>query len=292
MSSICIICPLYNAEKELESLNKSLLMQENVDIKSIKYVLTKSKDSSEDILNKIGAEYITINQDEFSHSATREMMAKKVTEDIIVFISQDIKIKRKDWLYYLTKDIASGKCVAAYSRQIADKNNIEKYTREKNYGNESYYKSKKDLKKMGLNTFFYSDASSAIDRKTFEELNYYDGKRLTSNEDQYIAYKIIMAGYTIKYCAESVVVHSHNFSFKSLFKRYQDTGEFYRQESHMDEFGTNNAGFNMAKYILKRIIEDKNWKAAIEFIPNMLARFLGMKIPKKAKYKSKEKKWN
>ena len=35
-----------------------------------------------------------------------------------------------------------------------------------------------------------------------------------------------------------------------------------------------------AKDTLIKIIEDKNWKAAIEFIPNMAARFLGMKVKK------------
>ncbi|MEQ2576101.1 hypothetical protein [Mediterraneibacter faecis] len=49
----------------------------------------------------------------------------------------------------------------------------------------------------------------------------------------------------------------------------------------MNSYGTNSAGVGMAKYILKRIIEDKNWNAAIEYIPNMVARFLGMKIKKK-----------
>ena len=63
---------------------------------------------------------------------------------------------------------------------------------------------------MGLNTFFFSDASSAINKKIFKELNYYDGKRLASNEDQYIAYKLIMAGYRIKYCAESEVFSSNH----------------------------------------------------------------------------------
>ena len=46
----------------------------------------------------------------------------------------------------------------------------------------------------------------------------------------------------------------------------------------MNNYGTNSAGFSMAIYILKRIIEDKNWRAALEFFPNMLARYLGMKI--------------
>ena len=147
--NIGIICPLYNAAKDIEKLHKSLLMQENVDLQSINYVLTESKDNTEELLLKMGVNYIKIKPEEFSHSATREMMAKKVNADIIVFISQDIKILKKDWLYYLTKDIAEEKCEAAYSRQLAEKNNIEKYTREKNYGKDSFIKTKNDINKKG-----------------------------------------------------------------------------------------------------------------------------------------------
>lgn len=278
--TIDIICPLYNAEKYLVDLHNSLLMQENVDLNLVQYVLTRSKDKTEEILKELGANYTRIEPAEFSHSASREMMARKSKADIIVFISQDVKILRKDWLYNLTKDIAEGNCEAAYSRQLAEKNNIEKYTREKNYGDQSFIKTKDSIPELGLNTFFFSDASSAINREVFEELNYYDGKRFASNEDQYIAHKLIMAGYRIKYCAESEVVHSHDFNFKSLYKRYQDTGDFYRAEPYMNSYGTNSAGAGMAKYILKRIIEDRNLSAAIEFVPNMAARFLGMKIRK------------
>ena len=278
--NIDIICPLFNAEKYIEPLYQSIQKQNNIDLHEIKFVLTRSKDNSEAILKRINAQYVEIEPKDFSHSATREMMAKTCKADIIVFISQDIKIVRDDWLYYLTKDIELGECDAAYSRQLAEKNKIEKYTREKNYGNVSFVKTKDDIEKLGLNTFFFSDASSAIKRDVFEKLNYYDGKRFASNEDQYIAHKLIMNDYRIKYCAESQVFHSHDFNFKSLYKRYQDTGEFYRAEPYMNTYGTNNAGAGMAKYILKRIIEDKNWKVAVEYIPNMTARFLGMKLKK------------
>ena len=281
--TIDIICPLYNAEIYIENLHASLLRQENVNILSINYVLTRGKDNTEQILKKLKCNYIVIEPWEFSHSYTREMMAKKCNGDIIVFISQDIKIVKNDWLYYLTKDISENNCDAAYSRQLAEKNNIEKYTREKNYPNESFIKSKKDIGKLGLNAFFFSDASSAINRKVFEKLDYYDKKYLASNEDQYIAYKLIMGGYRIKYCAESEVIHSHDFKFKMLYKRYYDTGIFYKEESYMNDFGTNSAGIEMAIYILKRIVQDKNITAALEFIPNMIARFLGMQAGKNRK---------
>lgn len=276
--NIDIICPLYNAEKYIEKLHKSILKQKNVEINSINYVLTKCSDNTEEILIKNNINYTLIEKSEFSHSMTREMMAKKCYGDIIVYISQDIIIERDDWLANLTNDIANGKCEAAYSRQLSLKNNIEKYTREKNYSNNSFIKTREDIPQLGLNTFFFSDASSAIKRDVFEILKYYDGKDFASNEDQYIAHKLIVNGYRIKYCADSEIIHSHDFKFKTLYDRYHATGDFYRAEPYMNSYGTSRAGIEMAKYILKRIIQDRNIKAAIEYIPNMLARFLGMKF--------------
>ena len=46
--TIDIICPLYNAEKDINRLHKSLMKQKNVKINEVKYVLTESKDNSEE----------------------------------------------------------------------------------------------------------------------------------------------------------------------------------------------------------------------------------------------------
>ena len=45
----------------------------------------------------------------------------------------------------------------------------------------------------------------------------------------------------------------------------------------MNDSGTNSSGIDLAIYILKRIVQDRNIKAAIEYLPNMIARYLGMK---------------
>ena len=281
--TIDIICPLYNAEKDIESLHKSLLKQENVTINKIRYVLTESKDQTENILKKMHVQFKKIKKDEFSHGLTREKEAFESEADIIVFITQDIKIVRNDWLYNLTKDIANGQVQACYSRQLCDNNSIEKYTREYNYPKESKIVSKKDIEKLGLKTFFFSDASSAINTKVYKDLNGYDGKALVINEDMYIAYKLIINGYKIKYCADSEVIHSHEFTLKQYFNRYKDTGIFFKENSYLNNYKVNQAGGNMAKYILKRAIQDKNWKVIFKFFSNMISRFIGMQVGKMSK---------
>lgn len=276
-----IICPLYNAEKYILELNQSLLNQKKVKISNIKYLLTESKDDSKKILKDNNLQYEIIKKENFSHSLVREKAAFDSKADIIVFITQDIIIEKENWLYELVSPIINGEADASFSRQIPKEDaSIEKYTREKNYPNISRIVSKKDVKKLGLNTFFFSDASSAIKKDIFIKLHGYDNKDLPINEDMYIAYKLIQNGYKIKYCAESEVVHSHNFTLKQQYDRYKLTGRFFKQNSYLDNYGTNKSGGGLAKYVLKRAIQDKNIRVLVEFIPNMAARFIGMKVGK------------
>ena len=278
--TIDVICPLYNAEQYIEKLHKNLLRQKDAKINKINYVLTKGNDDTEKILKELKCNYEIIEKNEFSHSLTREKIAMKCEADILVFITQDIKIERTDWLRNLTKCIESGECVASYSRQTCSNNSIEKYTRERNYPENSFIVSKDDIDEKGLQTFFFSDASSAIKREIFIKLNGYDEKRLPTNEDMYIAYKLITNGYKIKYCADSVVEHSHKFTLKQLYKRYYDTGVFFKENNYLNKYKVNQAGGGLAVYVLKRAIQEGNFNVLVRFIPDMAARFIGMKMGK------------
>lgn len=275
-----VICPLYNAENYIINLDKSIHRQKNVEIKEIKYILTESSDNTEELLKDLKANYSVISKSEFSHSIVREKTAFLCNTDTVTFVTQDVEIKRDDWLENLIKPIYNEGVAATYSRQICDNKSIEKYTREKNYPSKSYIVSNKDIDKLGLRTFFFSDASSAINLSIFKLLNGYDGKDLPTNEDMYIAYKIITNGYKIKYCADSIVTHSHDFTFGEYYNRYKLTGKFFKENKYLDKYGTNKTGGGMAKYVLKRAMQDRNYSAIVKFLPNMLARFVGMKMGK------------
>lgn len=274
---IDIICPLYQAENYIEKLHESLLKQENVQINRIQYILTKSTDKSEEILKKNSLNYEVIDKKDFSHSLVREKAALKSKADIICFISQDIVIENNDWLEKLVNPIINGEVEATYSRQLTKFNNIEKYTRECNYPPVSRIKSKSDINEFGLKTFFFSDASSAIKADIFKKLNGYDGKNLPINEDMYLAYKLIMNNYKIKYCADSIVYHSHQFTLKELYDRYKLTGIFLKENTYLDKYGTTSSGGSMAKYILKRILQEKRFGLLFRYPFDMAARLFGMK---------------
>ncbi|MDO5518671.1 MAG: glycosyltransferase, partial [Clostridium sp.] len=277
--TLSIICPLYKGEKYIEKLNKSLITQEDVEIEEILYIVTKvSGDNSIEKLNEIKADYKVVSPDEFSHSLTREKAAYEAKGDIIVFISQDIIIEDNNWLYNLTKDIKSGTCDAAFSKQVCTNKTIERYTRMKNYPDKDRIASKDTIKELGIISYFYSDASSAIRKTTFVNLKGYDNKDLLTNEDMYIAYKLINNGYKIKYCSDSVVIHSHKYSYEALFKRYFDQGVFLRQHSYIAESGAESGAIALVKFVLSKALKEKNFKAVLDIIPNFGVRFIANKI--------------
>lgn len=278
---IDIVCPLYNAEEYIEDLYKSLLIQKDVNVGKILFLLTESKDNSEQLLRNNKCNYEIVKKSEFSHSLTREKAAMKSNADIVCFITQDVVIKDDKWLYNLTKNILKGNCAAAYSRQITKYNNIEKYTRERNYPDYSFMRSKNDIEKYGLRTFFFSDAASAVDLKAFKKVKGYDSKKLTISEDMYLAYKLITNGYKISYESDSIVYHSHNFTLKQIYDRYKLTGIFFKENSYLDNYGTNSSGADLAKYVLKRIVQEKNIKMFFRYPFDMAARLFGMKAGKR-----------
>lgn len=281
-TKIEIICPLYNAEKMIIDLNDSIKKQKNVNIVKITYILTESADKTEDILKKRKINYKKIKKSSFSHSKTREKCALNSKADILVFITQDIKIKKENWLKELIEPIVNNEAEATYSRQICDNNkSIEKYIRDYNYPTKEIVKTKDTITNEGLKTFFFSDASSAIKTSIFKQLGGYDGKDLPTNEDMYIAYKIIQNGYRIKYCPKSEVIHFHNLNSRELYKRYYLIGQFFKQNSYLNEYKISKSGYLLAITIFQKAIKNRDLKNIFIIPINMLVRYVGQRRGKK-----------
>lgn len=266
------------------------MMQKKVELKEVKYLLTNTNDNTEYIIRDFEKASLTLLEaEDFSHSLTREKAAMESDSDIIVFITQDIIINDKEWLYKFCKPIEEGKCEAAFSRQICDNNSIERYTRIHNYPEKSRVVSKEDIPNLGIMTFFFSDAASATRADVYKELNGYDNIDLLTNEDMYFSHKLINKGYRIMYNADAQVIHSHDYKFMQLFKRYFDQGVFLADNSYLLGYKANDSAVKLLKLVVFKSLKEGNFKAFFNIIPNFTARYLGNKLGANYKKLSIEK---
>ena len=280
---IDILCPLYNASKDFETLMKGIRQQKQVTIKNFIFPVTESNDNTLELAKSVeNSIIIEVKKEDFSHSLTREIAMKYATSDVVIFLSQDVYMSDEYAAYNLAKCI-NNTIIHAFSRQLTKSKGIEKYTREKNYPKESYIMSKKDIDKYQIKAFFSSDACSAYNREKFIELGGYNGKNFKVSEDMYYCRKALLNDYEIKYCAESVVTHSHKLKLKQLYKRYYDIGLFFAQNPEFKEYKTTDSGLSLAFYILKRAICRFDIPTLIRWFPDMLARYCGKRNGEKRK---------
>ena len=286
MIQIDIVCPVYKEYDYLNSLYNSFYEQKKVKINKIVFALTLSGEEDDikikEFAREKGITIFEVKKDEFSHSLTREEAIKKYcTSDIVVMISQDVKLTNNNVFYNLVKSIENKETVYNYARQICTNDTIEKYIRNKNYPEQSYIVSKENIEKMQLMAFFASDACSAYDRNIFIKLGGYGGYDVMMNEDQLYSKIILDAGYKKKYCADAIVEHSHKYKLKQLYNRYYQTGKFYKQVKVFDEYKSTDSGLKLALYVLKEALKKFDIKVLLRWLPDMAARYIGMKAGKK-----------
>lgn len=284
--TIDIVCPVYKGFVYISTLFPMFEKQKNVTINKVIVPLTLSDNENDNKVkeyckNKNFIVFDVLPKD-FSHSITREKAIRDFcTSSIVVMLSQDIKLIDEYVFYNLVKDIASKETVYNYARQICTNKTIEKYIRKKNYPLKSYIVTKDDIEKMQLMAFFASDACSAYDRNVFLELNGYQGYNVMMNEDQLYSKIILDAGYKKKYCADAVVEHSHKYKLRQLYRRYYETGIFYREIKVFEGYKSINSGFSLAFYILWQALKHFDIPVLFRWLPDMMARYLGMKNGKK-----------
>lgn len=277
-----IVCPVYNNYNQVVGLFNSFKEQKNISINNIVFPLTDAENDEtkkiESFLKEKNIKYWKLKKNEFSHSLTREKAIRDYCKSkIVVLMSQDIKLLNENSIYNLVKDIESGETVYNYGRQICSNYSLERYIRKKNYPKESYIVEKKDIESMQLMTFFASDAFSALNRDVFLEVGGYNNYDVMMNEDQLYSYIILNKGYKKKYCADAIVVHSHKYTIKQLYKRYYETGVFYKNIKLFDNYKSTNTGLKLAIYVFFQALFHLNIPALIRWLPDMAARYLGMK---------------
>lgn len=283
MLTVDVVCLLYHADNYIDNLILGLKSQQGVTYGRVVFAITEDGDTSA-VKSKIienGFTYFGVEKKDFSHSLTRERaIFDYCVSEVVIMLSQDVNLVNSNSFYELTKFV-SDSVVYVYGKQICRKKSLEYYVRKKNYGVENEYLTSADVEKLQLKTFFASDAFAAYYRPAFVDLNGYDNKHMMMSEDMYYAKKIIDLGYTKGYIATAVVEHSHKFTLKQLYDRYYETGKWFAQHPEFNAYKTTDAGLKLAFSVLGQALKDFNIPVIFRWLPDMAARYLGLRKGKK-----------
>ncbi len=287
---IDIIIPTYKPGTFLEILLEKL---ENQTLKPNKIILMNTeKKYMENFLEKSGIllkydniEIHHVSEMEFDHGKTRDEGISYSQTPYFLCMTQDAMPADELLLQELLAMLKKDNVAVAYGRQLAgaDSHILEQYTREFNYPDKSILKSKKDLKTLGIKTFFCSNVCAAYKREIYDRLGGFL-KKTIFNEDMIFAAGVIEAGYEIGYAAGARVVHSHHYTGKQQFHRNFDLG--VSQADHpeiFDKVTSEKEGGRLVKGTILYLWQEKRMEQIFPFFYQSGCKYLGYRLGKKYK---------
>ena len=294
--TVDVIIPTYKPDQRFFELI-ALLDKQTFPISHIRIINTEEKYFEKIIYGRrYEEEYrnlcVThISRRDFDHAATRSHAVAHSDADIFVMMTMDAYPKDTHLIENLVKALVPDNVAVSYARQLAnpDAGMIEQFTRNYNYPDTSCMKSKEDIEKLGIKTFFCSDVCAAYKRDIFDRLGGYPDHAIF-NEDMIYAHKAIMAGYSIAYAADACVYHSHNYTGVQQFHRNFDMG--VSQADHPEVFASVPAegeGISMVKKTARYLIGQKQGLQIFKLIYISGCKYLGYLLGRH--YRKLPEKW-
>lgn len=286
---ISVIIPTLNAEHEIEALLIALERQ-SIRPNEILVVDSASEDKTIELVQKHKiVRLLEIDRQDFNHGTTRDMALNESSGDFVCFLTQDAVPVSDDYLKRLVAPMVEDSNIALVSgRQLpkANARRFEQLVRDFNYPDTPSVRSKGDLEKFGIKTFFASDTCSAYRRTAYLECGGFD--HVNTNEDMLMAAKFIASGMKVAYEPRAEVYHSHNLTPSQQFARNRAVGFFL--ETHADDLmqaSEIGEGGRLVKAVSFQLLREGNLVEFIAFGVDCCARLLGNRAGRRAARKER-----
>ena len=287
---IDIIIPTYKPDERLLTIISKLRAQTVAPDRTViinteqKYLQNLLRGRRYDTTGKL-FEVKNISLREFDHGGTRNEGAKGSEADYLLFMTQDALPADDKLIEKLLAAFADEKVGAAYARQLPyeDASLAERFSRSFNYPAEATVKSMADIDRLGIKTFFCSNACAMYKREIFEKLGKFP-KGMIFNEDMVFAHTLVSNGYKIAYAADAAVYHSHNYTNMQQFHRNFDLA--VSQAMHPEVFGNVSSESEGKAYVKTAFSYFREAGKPLYFIPFAIAcayRLMGYRLGKNYK---------
>lgn len=280
-----VIIPVYRPDEKLERLIEKLKIQ-TMKPAHILFLQTMVGDSEDERVEEVlkraeNMKIIPVDKDEFDHGGTRNQGASLSEAEYMLFMTQDAVPEDEYLIENMYRHITSEEKIAtAYARQMPDgaAGPVESYTRVFNYPEKSSVKSAEDLERLGIKTYFCSNACAMYKKSVYEELGGFVTETIF-NEDMIFASRVIGAGYKIAYAADARVVHSHKYTYREQLTRNFDLGVSQRQYREIFEnIKSESEGIRLIKDTMRHLVRCGKWYLIPDLIIQSGFKFIGYRL--------------
>ena len=179
----------------------------------------------------------SIDQVEFDHGDTRNLMAAWTTGDLLVFLTQDAIPVGANWLATLAKNFDSKNVGGAYCRNLP-RPDADLLTKIFSADDPGYTATRREVRLKDVPNYGeldphakrllynFNDVASAVRREVWE---LHPFPRTWFGEDILMARALIEAGWTVVYCDKAAVEHSHDYDEAETRKRASIDGRFNKE---------------------------------------------------------------
>ena len=250
--SFCVVIPTLNAAKDWDSLTISLLRSARPD--QVLLIDSESTDGTAKLAAALGFRTVIQPRSTFNHGATRQLGVDLCPDaEILVYLTQDAILTDESSIPKLIRSFEDPDVSAAYGRQLPrpGAKPIEAHARQFNYPDRSQKRTLDSRKQLGIRAAFLSNSFAAYRRAALMQVGGFPSS-VIFGEDMVTAARMLLAGYTIAYCAQATVYHSHGYSCLQEFRRSFDIGALHSLENWlMQEFGS--AGGEGKRFVLSEL---------------------------------------
>ncbi|MCI1983281.1 MAG: glycosyltransferase [Bifidobacteriaceae bacterium] len=273
---VSVVIPTLNAEKYIAQQLDDLKKQ-TVQPSEILVIDSSSSDNTVQLARKHGAKVIVIKRSEFNHGGTRHQGFLNTSGEFTIFFTQDAVMNDPECIKNLIAPFSDSDIAMTTGRQIpkGDARPFEALVRKFNYPDESSIRSKADLPRLGIKTYFASDVCAAYRRSAYLEAGGFP-RPCNTNEDMLMAAIFINRGFKVAYTANATVSHSHNLSLKEQYRRNKAIGYCLEKNQkilgNVQEIGE---GGRLVKAVMKKLVAERHFIEAFAFAADCGARLLG-----------------
>jgi rhamnosyltransferase len=241
-----------------------------------------STDGSDAVAAGFGFELERIDPRTFNHGRTRQEAVDRFCQgkQFALFLTHDAVIEGPDSLTILLDAFSNPQVGAAYGRQLPHHNAgpFGKHIVRFLYPVAGDVRTLADAQRRGIRTAPLSNSFAAYRIRALNECGGFPST-LIVGEDVHVGLHMLLAGWSVSYCATALVRHSHDYSVFQEMRRYFDFGVLHAQLPQLlREFGEpEGEGLRFVQSELRYMTAAAPWLLPEVLVRNA-AKYLGYRL--------------